>query len=222
VKSIHVVILVAVIAVAAVAGLLVKGQEKEPAAQTPRAAAQPPETQPALPPGHPPANTNPQMPPGHPPIDPTQGHPPMPQAPQGEGAGLTWKLPAKWKEVPSASSMRLATFKIDDAEMSVIRAGGSTKANVDRWIGQFAQGAESKQTERTVKGLKVTIVEVKGTYSGGMMMGGGEAKANQALLGAVVETPPDAHFFKMTGPEKTVLGARADFDAFVSSLEPKK
>jgi hypothetical protein len=221
VKSTHVLILVAVIAVAAVAGFLVKGQDKEPVAEAPRAATQPPPEQPqSLPPGHP------QVPQGHPPMPSTPpGHPPVPGGPGGgagggEGAGLTWKLPAKWKEAPSTSSMRLATFKVDDAEMSVIRAGGSTKANVDRWIGQFAQGAESKQTERTVKGLKVTIVEVKGTYSGGMM--GGEPKANQALLGAVVETPPDAHFFKLTGPEKTVLAARADFEAFVNSLEAKK
>lgn len=124
--------------------------------------------------------------------------------------------------------MRLATYRVpradgdkDDAELSVTQAGGSVDANVERWIGQFdAEGQKTaKRTTRKVGSLDVTIVEVQGTYSGGM----GKAPAageKWALLGAIVGTPGMPHFFKLTGPAKTVLAARGELDALVSSVKP--
>ena len=38
---------------------------------------------------------------------------------------------------------------------------------------------------------------------------------------AVVETPVGPYFFKLTGPEKTVTAARADFDKLVASFRAK-
>jgi hypothetical protein len=66
-------------------------------------------------------------------------------------------------------------------------------------------------------------VEIKGTFaSGGGMMGGPTTpKEKFMLLGAVVDGPDRQHFFKMTGPEKTVTAAKKDFDAFVSSFRAK-
>jgi hypothetical protein len=45
-------------------------------------------------------------------------------------------------------------------------------------------------------------------------------KPGYALLGAIVETSPPT-FFKLTGPEKTVMAARADFDKLVDGLRAK-
>ena len=45
-------------------------------------------------------------------------------------------------------------------------------------------------------------------------------KDGYALLGAIVETVTPT-FFKLTGPEKTVNAAKADFDKFIDSLRPK-
>lgn len=143
---------------------------------------------------------------------------------------LVWTVPSKWTTAPNPSPMRKATYKIpkatgdeSDAEMSVTLASGALDANIDRWSGQF-DDAKTSRTERTLtSGVKVTIVEIKGTLKGAAMpMAGGpptEPKKGWALLGAIAETPSGMTFFKMTGPAKTVAGARPELDALVASLK---
>jgi hypothetical protein len=169
---------------------------------------------------------------------PTPAPTPSPQASGTTGtttaAGpedVAWDAPPAWTSVPNANTMRKATYKItkvagdsDDAELTVSAASGGVEQNVKRWAGQFGN-AEPKTEQRTVNGLKVTVVEIKGTFSGsgGPMMGGAPStpKEKQMLLGAIVDTGDRQHFFKMTGPEKTVSAARKDFDKLVSSLRAK-
>lgn len=164
----------------------------------------------------------PTLPPGHVPVADTSG---MGVAAPAASSSLAWKAPSRWKEAPNTSSMRLATYRIPgpdgEAEVSVSQAGGSVEANATRWIGQFdADGQRAaKQTTKKVAGFDVTLVEVKGKYSGGMSGDGG---ANMALLGAIVATPDMPHFFKITGPEKTVLAARAELDQLLASLAPSR
>jgi hypothetical protein len=130
--------------------------------------------------------------------------------------------------------MRIATYRVPraagdaaDADVSVTQAGGAVAANVDRWIKQFdTEGqAHAKQTKRKVAGFDVTIVEVAGTFGGGMAgMGAPGAAADNkgwALLGAIVATPGMPHFFKLTGPAKTVKAARPELDELVGSLTTK-
>ena len=142
---------------------------------------------------------------------------------------IAWDAPKAWQTVPNANTMRKATYKIpkaagdpEDAELTVSAAGGGVDANIKRWAGQFGT-AEAKTEPRSPNGLKVTVVEIKGTYaSGGGMMGGASApKTQYMLLGAVVDGGDRQHFFKMTGPEKTVTAAKKDFDAFVASFRAK-
>lgn len=111
--------------------------------------------------------------------------------------------------------MRLATYRVGaDAEMAVSQAGGAVDANVDRWIGQFGPDAKknAKVTTKNVSGLDVTILEIEGTFA---------AKEGWALLGAIVATPDMPHFFKLTGPAKTVKAARPELDELVGSLTTK-
>ncbi len=139
---------------------------------------------------------------------------------------LSWVAPKRWKLVQHKSTMRIATFDIphapgdaEDAELSITRAGGDSASNVGRWTVQFgAEGHKSaKTTERTLAGLKATFVEIHGSYQG---MGMNEPKAGYRLLGAIVETTGGSHFFKLVGPEKSVEAARAELEAFLSSLKP--
>jgi hypothetical protein len=164
-----------------------------------------------------------QLPVGHPAVS---GMAAMNDLPAATPTTLKWTPPPRWQVAPNTSSMRLATYKIphaagdtEDAEMSVTQVGGGVDANIDRWIGQFGDegGKNVKKTKRTVGGLTVQIVEIQGKFTNGMDQSG--AKANWALLGAIVETPDMPHFFKMTGPSKTVLGARAELDALVDTLK---
>jgi len=175
--------------------------------------------------GNPPGEA---LPPGHPPM----GEPPpaTAQAPSAEEpAAMTWKAPARWQSVPNPSTMRLATFKVpraagdaEDAEVAISQAGGSVDANVQRWIGQFGPEAAktAKRSTRDVRGLKVSLVEVEGTFSGGMAKDGKEA-TGWAMIGAIVETRGMPHFVKMTGPAKSVKAAKAELDEFLASVAEK-
>ncbi len=175
------------------------------------------------------------LPAGHPPIDPAApsgvdpGAGARPTDIRGPEAALTWKAPPRWQLVPSASAMRIATYRIPrasgdgaDPELSIIRAGGTVDANADRWVGQFDAAAQktAKRSTRKVGNLDVTIVEVKGTYSGGMTQEP-TPSSDWALVGAIVSTPETPHFFKLTGPAKSVAAARGEFDALVASLAPR-
>ena len=152
------------------------------------------------------------------------------------GAGIHWTVPSNWKS-EGERPMRLATYQVpavagdqEGGECAVYYfgqgQGGSVEANIDRWIGQFQQpnGKPSKDLakvdKRTIKGLKVTTVDVSGTYTG---MGGprapaGPPKQSYRLLGAIVEGAQGSIFFKFTGPAKTVAQNQAAFEKILSTL----
>jgi hypothetical protein len=154
------------------------------------------------------------------------GHRP---APHGQ-VDIGWEAPTTWQKAENPSPMRKATYKIphaegdaEDAELSISQAGGTVDMNVSRWSGQFDHATASvKRSDKTVGELKVTVVEIHGKYNGSGMPGAPATgpKDNYALLGAIVETTPPT-FFKMTGPAKTVDGAKADFDKFIDSVRMK-
>jgi hypothetical protein len=127
--------------------------------------------------------------------------------------------------------MRLATYgvprakgDVDDAEVSVMRAGGTTDANIERWLGQFTDAGKDVREVNRVAGLTVTVVTVAGTYVGGGMSPGSIAAPHPgwALLGAIVEGEGTPYFFKLTGPQSSVRAARPAFDALVASLHPAR
>lgn len=170
--------------------------------------------------------TSTALPPGHPPVESSAATTMLPSPAASAESSLSWKVPVKWQTVPNASTMRLATYRVGpDGEMAVSQAGGAVDANVDRWIGQFGPDAKknAKVTTKKVAGLDVTIVEVEGTFGGGGMGMGANAGAKEgwALLGAIVATPGMPHFFKLTGPAKTVKAARPELDELVGSLSTK-
>lgn len=143
--------------------------------------------------------------------------------------GLAWKKPEAWTDAKSPSSMRVATYQIPKAasdaeggEMSVIVAGGSPDANIERWEGQFG-GAKAKTSQKNPHDTAVTLVEIEGEYTGGgpMMGGSAEKKSGYMLLGAIVTVGSgQSYFFKLTGPKATLEAARKDFDAFVETIGP--
>ena len=157
---------------------------------------------------------------------------------QAPATGLAFTAPAGWKARPAASSMRVAEFVVprapgdgEDAEVIIYYfggTGGSADANVDRWVGQVQQpdGSPSKdkakREQQTINGLKVTLVDVSGTYVAEVRPGSTERhnKPGFRVRAAVVETPKGPYYVKMTGPSKTVAAAEPDFAAFLRSLKP--
>lgn len=177
-----------------------------------------------------------QLPPGHPPLDSASGFelaPVDPSAGRGD-TGLSWDTPKGWVSEPPANSMRRAQYRIPgaggDAECVVFYfgpgQGGSPQANAERWASQFEQpdGRSPLEAMTTrsldVDGIPVLIVETKGTFQAGSMMGGPvtDRKPDWALLGAVVEGADANWFFKLTGPEATVAANREPFETMLRTV----
>jgi hypothetical protein len=136
---------------------------------------------------------------------------------------MVWTVPTGWQTSPNPNAMRIATYRPSpDTELSVARAGGSTEANIHRWIGQFDDAGKDVRTEKTVRGLSVHIVEVSGTYLGSGMPGAAaDSRAGWTLVGAVVDTPGSRYFFKLLGPGDQVGAVRPSFDALLASIAPR-
>jgi hypothetical protein len=152
-------------------------------------------------------------------------------------ASLKFDAPKEWASRTPASSMRIAEFTLpraakdaEDAELAIFffgGQGGSVQANIDRWIGQMAQpdGRASREvatttTLKTRSGMKVSLVDVTGTYVAEMKPGSSERlnKPGFRLRAAVVETPRGPYFVKLTGPAATIARWDKTFVDFLSGL----
>lgn len=154
----------------------------------------------------------------------------------GSAGGLKWTDPSAWKS-QGERPMRAATYAVpaapgdkEDGECAVFYfgpgQGGGVQANIDRWIGQFQlpdgqpAGSAAKTAKETLNGLPVTTIDLSGTYlaSAGPMASSKTPKPGYRLLGAIVEGPQGAVFFKFTGPAKTVAAAQTTFRALLKSV----
>ncbi len=148
---------------------------------------------------------------------------------------LKFDPPAGWASKPPASSMRVAEFTLPktgaDAEDATVTVfffggqGGNVQANIDRWIGQIAQpdGRSSKDLAKTTtfdttSGLKVTVLDVTGTYVAEVSPGSTEHfnKPGFRQCAAYIETPDGPYFAKLLGPAATVTKW---YDSYVAYLK---
>jgi len=153
------------------------------------------------------------------------------------GGGLLLEAPAGWKRVQPKSGIVETEFSIPSAgdlppgRMTVMGAGGSVQANVDRWYGQFTQpdGSDTKQkaVSKTIKiaGCTVTMVDVAGTFKdspGGPFAGGKTIdRPDYRMLAAIVETPGSgSQFLKFYGPAATVAQEADGFRTMIEGMVP--
>ncbi len=156
---------------------------------------------------------------------------------RGAGAPGTFKVseftfarPANWEWVESTSQMRKAELKVVDAKTQATAdvvfyhfgqgAGGDTRANVDRWLGQFVEPRDkinAKVEDATVGNHKVTYVSAEGTFKSGMPDASPTPMPNYALVGAIIESAEGGVFVKMTGPKDLTRSATAEFRKMVES-----
>jgi hypothetical protein len=181
------------------------------------------------------AEQSPGMPPGMPPGTSSGGMPPsgggQMSVQSGGDPGIEWNVPKRWSN-GAGSSMRVATYNVPgpsdapEAQCAVFYfgpgQGGGTSANIDRWIDEFSDPKTPERTSKTVNGMPVSFVRVKGTYVAHAGMGGDTGThPDSELYGAIVEGPSGAVFFKLTGPAKTVDAAAKDFDQMLGSIKKK-
>ena len=153
------------------------------------------------------------------------------------GGSFLLEAPAGWKRVQPKSGIVETEFSVPSAgdlppgRMTVMGAGGSVQANVERWYGQFAQpdgsATKDKATTKTIKiaGSTVTMVDVAGTYKdmpGGPFAGGKTIeRPDYRMLAAIIETAESGSFFlKFYGPAATVAKEADGFRKMVEGLVP--
>lgn len=153
---------------------------------------------------------------------------------------LKFRVPAGWVEEERTSSMRVAQYRLprnggDTEDASLVLyyfgqgQGGSTAANMERWIGQIQQadGSSSKDKAKEehfeAHGLKIATIDVAGTYVAETSPGSGTFlnKPSYRMRAAVVETPKGSYFVKLVGPEKTVTHWNESFMSYLRSFEFK-
>jgi hypothetical protein len=161
-------------------------------------------------------------------------------ASQSATGELRFKAPDGWTTEKPSSNMRAAQYKLPKAEgdkedASLVlyyfgsNQGGTPQANIDRWISQMKQpdGSDSKSKAKTdtltVNGLKVTSVDVTGTYTAEMAPGSQtfHNDDNYRLRAAVIETPKGNYYVKLAGPAKTIARWEQSYNDYLKSFEFK-
>lgn len=154
---------------------------------------------------------------------------PAAEAPKTFKVGeFTFSRPPGWEWVEPTSSMRKAQLKVPDAARKQSAEviffyfgegnGGGTKANVDRWLGQFQEPKDkinSKVEEVTVGKRRVTYVQAEGTYMSGMPGGAKTAEPGSMLMGAIIESEQGNVFIRLTGPVTVAKASKDDFRKMV-------
>jgi hypothetical protein len=136
---------------------------------------------------------------------------------------LKCTLPDGWKEKP-LTQLRVASFEVPDngktADVSVIPLSGTAGgdlANVNRWRGQVGQAALpetdlQKLAEKVeVAGQPADLYDVTGTAPGS-----GDA---ERIIGVISHRDDTAWFFKLTGDAALVEKQKANFIAFLKSVD---
>ena len=147
--------------------------------------------------------------------------------------GLTFKRPEGWTWVETSSPMRKAQLGVPGLDGKAGGEvvffhfgpgnGGGTKANVDRWLGQFQEKGDalkSKVEEVTVRGRTITFVRAQGTYLSGMPGGPKTPQPDFMLMGAIVEAPDGSVFLRFTGPAALGTAAESEFRKLAESGVP--
>jgi hypothetical protein len=149
---------------------------------------------------------------------------------------LKMTVPASWKTVEPRSRIIEHEFQAPKegdtvSRITIMAAGGSIDANVERWLGQFTQpdGKATKDVAKVEKkkvgDYEVTMVDITGTMS--ESMGGGPfapgktvKREGYRMLGAIIDTKDKGlQFIKLTGAAELVEQQKKDFTDFIESVK---
>jgi hypothetical protein len=141
-----------------------------------------------------------------------------------DGPGLTWTAPAEWKLKPAAA-MRKATYGVagdgGEAELTITAfpndVGGEI-ANFNRWRGQVRLPPLAENdfgasvTRFTANGLSFAVGDFANAQA--------PASGAQHIVGAIVPFAGSTWFFKLSGPDALVAGAKPAFLEFLKTVQP--
>ncbi|MFO0916574.1 MAG: hypothetical protein U0795_26700 [Pirellulales bacterium] len=145
------------------------------------------------------------------------------------GGQWTLQVPKEWEVGRPRVTMVEHEVKVPRAEgdsadgrMTMMAAGGSIQANIDRWVAQFKNPQGPKVDKIKVGDAEVQVVELSGTF---LERAGGPVtpptdRPNYRLLGAIIPLGDNGNYFlKLTGPDKTIADNAAAFRKAVEGLK---
>ena len=145
---------------------------------------------------------------------------------------IQFTVPAGWEVKKPASNIVEHEFaapgpddKLAAARVTMMGAGGSVAANIDRWKGQFTETDDKamKTEETKIAGQVVHLVDFSGSYNDrpGPFVPG-VVRENYRMLAAIVVTDKlGQYFIKAYGPKETIAANEKAFHEMIKSLEVK-
>jgi hypothetical protein len=138
-----------------------------------------------------------------------------------------WSVPAGWIQLP-AQQMRFATFQVDPSNPKIAVVvysfgpeSGALLPNVNRWESQIGAPTSSEaDLPKVVKklkshGLEIDDIDIHGPAAEGQSEG-------QRMLAAIIRVTGKVWFLKLAGSESVVAAHKAEYDAFLRSIEFEK
>jgi hypothetical protein len=147
---------------------------------------------------------------------------------------FSFEVPSGWTETATLSKMRVAEFHFDAgasvaAELLAYYFGekgnGSREDAMNHWLTPFQQPdgrsprSAAKVEESRFAGQDAVVFSVTGTFVRPALPGlPGKDEPDQALVGAIVESPRGPYYFRVSGPRAAVEAATPSFRALLASL----
>lgn len=149
------------------------------------------------------------------------------------------KAPGDWLKQKPANQFRILQWGVPTEEgddkapvcyISEFPGGvGGVDANIKRWEGEFEErDGESKKDKLEVEGVKITVVDVTGSFKDSMGRGpfaGGKTELRKGwrTIAAMIEPEggDKVYTLKLLGPKKSVGAQREDLIAMLKSMKKK-
>jgi hypothetical protein len=148
------------------------------------------------------------------------------QKPRNRLIELEFLVPAKEEATPEAADSKAAEGKpAAPGRFTVMQSGGTIRANLIRWVGQFKdpqapEGSEVGQAKKLdIDGMPAHLIDLSGTFidSPRGPFGPKVERENYRMLAAILETKDSGnYFFKLVGPEELI---KEQAEAFVEMLK---
>lgn len=144
-----------------------------------------------------------------------------------------WTVPKSWIRKTPKSPILQAEYGVpkaegdkDDGRLTISQARGSVEDNIARWKSQFSKKLDQEKQETIdANGVKVTLVDLTGTFDDARgMMGPTITRPDYRMLGAIFQVPGEEglHFVKCYGPAKTIAARADEVKGFLKSLKVEK
>jgi hypothetical protein len=141
---------------------------------------------------------------------------------------IAMKAPAGWTKQQPRVKLIEAEFSIAavegdevDGRCTIMAAGGTVQANIDRWVAQFAKTDRNRTEKKEIAGQEVHLVDLVGTYKDQRgPFAPVELRENYRVLGAIIVTQNRGQYFvKFYGPQATVSAHDKAFREMLNSLQ---